>query len=147
MSAAAGMKGEGTVGEILSKCGFRCDICPAYTENIESDEDRAAVSRGWKRLFGFEVPPDRVECAGCNNEGQHADTGCPVRPCAIEMGVENCAYCTEFECGALRTRTGFLKDYLKNGQDLIKGDYERYIRPYESRKRLIRLREGREDAE
>ena len=125
--------------EILSKCGYRCDICPAYTGNIENDGDRAAVSRGWKRLFGFEIPPEKVECAGCHNEGWHADTECPVRPCAIEKGVTNCAHCDAFECDALKTRTGFLDDYLK-GKELSDEDRERFIRPYESRERLDRLR-------
>lgn len=44
------------MGEILSKCGYRCDLCPAYTGNIGGEEDRMKVSRDWKRLFGFEIP-------------------------------------------------------------------------------------------
>jgi len=126
--------------EILSKCGYRCDICPAYTGNIKGGEDRMKVSRGWKRLFGFEIPPDKIECAGCHNEGRHADSNCPVRPCAIDKGVENCAFCTDFECDALKTRTGFLDDYLKNNAEISKEDYERYVRPYASRERLLRIR-------
>lgn len=135
------------MGENLSKCGYRCDLCPAYAGNIKSDGDRAAVSRGWKRLFGFEVPPEKVECAGCQNDGWHADTQCPVRPCAIEKGVGICAYCKEYECDALKTRTGFLADYLKSDADLTAEDTERFVRPYESRKRLHALRERRKDAD
>ncbi|MFZ5974847.1 MAG: DUF3795 domain-containing protein [Bacillota bacterium] len=125
--------------EILSKCGYRCDICPAYTENIKGEEDKIKVSQGWKRLFGFEIPPDKVECAGCHNKGRHADSGCPVRPCVIEKGFENCAYCTDFECDALKTRTGFLDDYLGNNE-VSKEDYELYVRPYASRERLLEIR-------
>lgn len=126
--------------EMLSKCGYRCDICPAYTENIKCEEDSIKVSQGWKRLFGFEIPPDKIECAGCRNEGRHADSDCPVRPCAIKKGVENCAHCADFECGALKTRTGFLDDYLKDKTEITKEDYELYIRPYASRERLNRIR-------
>ena len=133
--------------EIVSKCGYRCDICPAYTGNITGQEDRLAVSRGWNRLFGFEIPPEAVECAGCHNEGRHADKGCPVRPCVIEKGLENCAHCTDFECGALKTRTGFLDDYVKSDAEVSKEDYERFIRPYESSERLKRIRCGRGQAE
>ena len=128
--------------ETISKCGYRCDVCPAYTGNIKSEEDKVTVSRGWNRMFGFEIPPDGEECAGCHNEGRHADSGCPVRPCVIEKGVENCAYCADFECDALKTRTGFLDDYLKSATEISKEDYERYVRPYASRDRLNRIRKN-----
>jgi hypothetical protein len=32
------MKGDHTM-EIIAKCGYRCDICPAYAPNIRSEED------------------------------------------------------------------------------------------------------------
>jgi len=136
--------GDNTVDGLLAKCGFRCDLCPAYTGNIKNDEDRSAVSRGWERLFGFDIPPDKVECVGCQNEGRHADTECPVRPCALEKGIENCALCDSFACDALKTRTNFLDDYLKSAADLSDEDYVFFVKPYDSRKRLNRIRERRE---
>lgn len=129
------------MNEILSKCGYRCDLCPAYRENVKSEEDKKIVSEGWKRLFGFEVPPNEVECVGCHNKGQHADTGCPVRPCAIEKGIESCAFCNNFECNSLKTRTGFLDDYLKKDINASDEDYKRYILPYASKERLADMRE------
>jgi hypothetical protein len=127
--------------EILSKCGYRCDLCPAYKENIKSEADKTAVSEGWKRLFGFEVPPDQVECVGCHNKGQHADSGCPVRPCVLEKGFENCAVCEKFECDSLKTRTGFLEDYLKKGGKVIsEEDYKAFVLAYEGRPRLMKIR-------
>jgi len=131
--------------EILSKCGFRCDLCPAYSENITCDEDKKAVSEGWKRLFGFEIPPEEIECVGCHNKGNHPDNGCPVRPCAVERNIENCGFCDNFECDALKTRTGFLDDYLKKRSvDISTADYERYIVPYESRERMKSIKSKNE---
>lgn len=128
--------------EILSKCGYRCDLCPAYTENINSEADKKDVSEGWKKLFGFEVPPAEVECVGCHNKGQHADKGCPVRPCVMEKNIENCACCGNFECEALKTRTGFLDEYLhKQNRVVSPEDYDRYVRAYEGRQRLLKIRE------
>jgi Golgi nucleoside diphosphatase len=127
--------------EILSKCGYRCDLCPAYTENIKSEADKTAVSEGWKRLFGFNIPPDEIECMGCHNKGKQADAGCPVRPCVMEKGIENCALCESFECDSLKTRTGFVDDYLKKGGKAVsEEDYQRYVLAYEGRMRLINIR-------
>lgn len=127
------------MGEILSKCGYRCDLCPAYKENLKNEEDKIAVSKGWERIFGFHIPPEEVECAGCHNNGNHPDSGCPVRPCAIEKGVENCAFCKEFECNSLKSRTGFLDEFLKAGIKIPEEDYQRFVVPYESKERLQKL--------
>lgn len=129
------------MNEILAKCGYRCDLCPAYSENIKSEEDKKIVSDGWKRMFGFEIPPEEVACAGCHNKGNHPDSDCPVRPCVIEKGMKNCAYCENFECDSLKTRTGFLAEYFKKSIcEISTEDYEKYILPYESRERLVKIR-------
>lgn len=129
--------------EIIAKCGYRCDLCPAFTENIRCEADRQSVSDAWRRLFGFEISLDQVECAGCHNQGNHPDSECPVRPCVLDRKLENCALCQDFECDSLKTRTGFLDDYLKK-QDIIisEEDYQRYVKPYESRDRLIKIKDS-----
>lgn len=45
------------MSEIMGLCGYRCDLCPAYNDNINNDDNRQEISRGWKRYFGFEIPP------------------------------------------------------------------------------------------
>src|SRR5690242_15657433 len=87
---AAGIRERGVrpVKEILSLCGNRCDLCPAYNENIRSDADRKRISEGWLKYYGFQMPPEEIACVGCQNEGKHASPGCGVRPCAREKGVE-----------------------------------------------------------
>lgn len=51
------------MGEMLSKCGYRCDFCPAYKGNLKNEEDKITVSKGREILFGFHIPPEEVACA------------------------------------------------------------------------------------
>jgi hypothetical protein len=128
--------------EILTKCGYRCDLCPAYKENIKCEEDIILLSKEWHRLFGFDIPPQNVECVGCINEGSHADKDCPVRPCVIEKKLENCAYCDDFGCDKLKTRMNFIDDFFtKKDKILSDKDYKKYVSAYESKRRLIKIRE------
>jgi hypothetical protein len=32
---------------IVTRCGFRCDLCPAFHENVGGPEDQKRVSDGW----------------------------------------------------------------------------------------------------
>lgn len=59
------------MSEIVSLCGYRCDLCPAYNENTKSISDRQKVSDGWLKYFGAKVPPEETGvCVGCLNEGK-----------------------------------------------------------------------------
>jgi hypothetical protein len=128
--------------ELLSKCGFRCDLCPAYHENIQSNDDKVKLSDDWRRLFGFNLTPDEVECVGCHNEGKHADPGCPVRPCVMEKGIANCAYCNSFGCDSLKSRMDFLDNSLAAADKQISAeDYKRFLTAYEAKSRLLKLKE------
>jgi len=127
--------------EMLGYCGFLCDICPAYEKNIKSEDDKMEVSDKWFLYFGFEIPPDKVSCVGCRNEGNHPDVGCPVRPCAIARSLRNCAYCDNFDCDSLKSRTDFIGNYVKDIEKIPKEDYKRFIEPYLGKKRLLEMRE------
>ena len=127
--------------EILTRCGFRCDLCPAYDGNLKSFEDRQRISAGWLKYFGFSVPPEEVGCVGCWNEGKHADTKCPVRPCAIERNLENCAYCGEFGCQKLVSRMDAVDGIEKKFPEMSAADYDLFVRPYKGREQLMQIRE------
>ncbi|HEX7713409.1 MAG TPA: DUF3795 domain-containing protein [Bacillota bacterium] len=133
--------------ELLAKCGFRCDLCPAYKENIKTDADRVRVSEGWRRIFGFEFTPENVVCVGCHNEGNHADANCPVRQCTMEKDLPNCAGCDGFGCEALKTRTDFLEDYISKLPDISEEDYQTYLLAYESKTRLMKLRNRKTESQ
>jgi len=128
--------------EILTLCGYRCDLCQFYTKNIKSEKDKERVSQEFNRIFGWDVKPEDVECVGCKNDGKHADPNCPVRPCALEKGVENCAHCPEFICDTLKKRINFTEDFLtKSKSPLSKEDFDKYIEPYKSKERMLKIRE------
>ncbi len=126
--------------EIQTFCGYRCDLCQFYTKNVKSEKDKEKVSQEFKRIFGYDIKPEDVECVGCKNEGKHADTSCPVRPCALERGVENCAHCSECVCDRLKGRINFTEEFLrKNKQPLSDEDIQLYIKPYQSKERVLKI--------
>ncbi len=56
------LEGDGPKMEpILTRCGYRCDLCLAYRPNIETNpENRQILSDGWHKCFGFPIPPEET---------------------------------------------------------------------------------------
>jgi Protein of unknown function (DUF3795) len=123
------------VTPIIARCGYRCDLCPAFRENIHGPEDRQRTSDGWFTLYGFRIPPDRIGCDGCRDERADArriDTACPVRPCAIARGIDTCAACPERGCRDLASRA-VTREWVeqRSGTRLSEEEYRRFVRPYD----------------
>lgn len=130
------------MSEIVALCGYRCDLCPAYNENIKNKDNRQEISEGWKKYFEFEIPSEEIGCVGCLSEGKHADADCPVRPCALEKKVENCAQCDDFICEKLRSRVESVEKLLeKRANNVPEEDYRLFFEPYLSRSRLLNTRD------
>lgn len=131
--------------EILSKCGYRCDLCLAYRPNIVEKDERKKLSDGWHNYFGFRIEQENILCDGCtyDDNPELIDKNCPVRPCVLAKALENCAYCEEYVCEKLKER---IVDYdeirTKHGEEIPVEDYENFIKPYESKKRLDLIREN-----
>lgn len=130
------------VAEIIARCGYRCDLCPAYVDNVKDDEDRRMTSDGWFKYFGFRVPPEEIGCRGCSPDC--IDKDCPVRPCAEEKGLPNCGRCDEFPCPKVESRMCFIERFLAEHKDLVvpPEDYRRFFTPYEGKERLARIKAG-----
>ncbi len=128
---------------ILTRCGYRCDLCMAFEANLaQNPENSQALSDGWHRYYGFRIPLAEICCDGCTMEDPVLiDRNCPVRPCVIEQGLANCSQCDSYPCEKLEqrsvTRDGIQRDI---GEDIPEADYQRFIRPYENRRRLDALR-------
>ncbi len=129
----------------VSFCGYRCDLCPAYVKNIDKLANRTMIRNGWKAFFGFDVPEEHIMCFSCSDEGNHLDTDCPVRPCALKKHVQDCSYCSLFEsCDTLRLRADILDETKKKFDDKIsKEDFKVFFRPYEGRKELKQQKKRR----
>ena len=126
-------------------CGYRCDLCPAHVKNVDRLTDRTTLRAGWKKFFGFDVPEEHILCVGCAEEGNHLDTDCPVRPCAMEKHVTNCSFCDFFDsCDTLRSRADVLDEPKeKFAGSISEKQYELFFRPYEGRKELNKQRKIR----
>ncbi|MFC1800373.1 DUF3795 domain-containing protein, partial [Candidatus Eisenbacteria bacterium] len=126
-----------------SYCGYRCDQCPGYHGNIESDEDRKRVQADWIKYYDHKEELEEVDCKGCKASPGDGNPNCKVRPCAIEKGVATCAACGEFACETIQKQIDAIKPIAAKHRDSMPtDDYERYIAPYESEARLRNLRQS-----
>jgi hypothetical protein len=66
---------------------------------------RAEIVQLCKEHYGMDYElEDITDCDGCQTEGERlfsACQNCPMRKCAREKELENCAYCLEYPCGKL----------------------------------------------
>ena len=131
---------------ILSRCGYRCDLCLAYKPNIDAHpENRQILSDGWFKYFCFRIPPEQILCDGCRAEDPRLiDKNCPVRPCVIEHDWENCAACADYGCEKLRERFVVFEEVQQRfGGVIPASDRHAFIHPYENKRRLDAIRAPR----
>ena len=95
--------------ESLAYCGLICQTCQIYLATREPDKEkkykmRADIAREITKHYGGETKSEDVgDCDGCKTEGGRlfSNNDCPMRTCAIEKGIDNCAYCDDYTCEAL----------------------------------------------
>lgn len=130
--------------EILTRCGYRCDLCLAYIENVEKDDQRKLLSEGWHKYFGLTIHPKDIICDGCLNDDcmktELLDEGCPIRPCVKSKGYDNCSQCDAFMCDTYKERLVDFDALEKEHGKIPKADRELFIRPYENCKRILELK-------
>jgi hypothetical protein len=131
--------------ELLTKCGYRCDLCLAYKGNVENQDRRAELSDGWEKCFGFRIPAEKIYCEGCLTGGNPKliDSKCPVRPCVIKKGLNNCSECGEYPCEKINERLVVYEQVAKDKKDITETDRTLFIKPYENKVRLDELRSRR----
>lgn len=129
--------------DVLTKCGYRCDLCLAYKDNIQKKDERDYLSDTWFKIYGFRIPPNQIYCEGCVSSKNPLliDKDCPVRPCVINHNIENCAYCNEYICEKLLQRIVNRNELeIKSGNKFSELEYVKCIMPYESKVRLDEIR-------
>ena len=95
---------------MLAYCGLDCDSCPILLATRENDpgkklEMRIMIASELSKVYGIKTEPERVgDCDGCRTENGRLFAGeqnCPVRRCAMEKRIENCAWCNDYPCDDL----------------------------------------------
>ncbi len=123
---------------IIARCGYRCDLCPAYRENIHGPEDQQRTSDGWFKYYGFRISPEQICCDGCldeHSEARRIDASCPIRPCTIARCLETCGACSERGgCEHFDSRTVTREQVEQRvGAPVQAEDYRWFVLPYERR--------------
>lgn len=129
---------------ILTRCGYRCDLCLAYKPNVaQAPSNQQKLSDGWFKYFGFRLLPPEICCDGCMADNPELiDQHCPVRPCVIEKELDNCSQCELYVCEKLTQRLVLLEEVKRRvGVEIPTDDYLCFIRPYENKRRLDTLRQ------
>lgn len=133
---------------ILTRCGYRCDLCLAYRPNVEENPSNGQIlSDGWYKYFGFRIPADQIVCDGCMaKDPKLIDESCPVRPCVIQRKLSNCSECNNYDgCEKLAERLVVYDEIARRmGTAIAVEDRARFIAPYENKLRLDELRSKRE---
>ncbi len=91
--------------KLLSCCGLVCSECPAFVARKRNDGAlRRETAATWSELYGADVRPEQIDCDGCTVPlGVHFSywQECPVRPCCLGRGIDNCGLCTDYPCDQL----------------------------------------------
>ncbi|RLD09409.1 MAG: hypothetical protein DRI56_04395 [Chloroflexota bacterium] len=127
--------------EMIGYCGYNCHLCAARSDDPEV---RQRLVDGWRRIFGHQhYTVENVKCDGCLSDGNLADRQCKARPCAIERGVKNCAYCEDFVCEKvghlLASREGLLIYCRPKTDTVTQEDYDLCMRQFDSMPNLVKM--------
>ena len=109
-------------------------MCAARSEDIEESQKMVDA---WRKYLGHQnYTAENGYCAGCRNEGPHADKECKARPCAMGKDLENCALCDEFPCDKMRPLMSQIQGMFtfgyKNFSQITEADYNLCMRQWNS---------------
>ena len=122
------MRGNPAMESIIAYCGLVCNECPAYlATQADDDAMRDKVAAEWSEAFGGSLTKEAINCDGCLGTGGrkvgYCDE-CPIRVCAVERSVENCAHCSDYACEELKrffTGGSTAKAVLDGIRDSLRG--------------------------
>jgi len=126
-------------------CGYCCELCKAYIENVRKQDQRAELSRIWKKYYDIDALPENIRCDGCRSTGGDAvriDSECPVRACVLAKGIGHCGLCDQYPCAIFMQREGLsCRDARKKlGADFDQAEYDEYLQAYDNSTRLDEYR-------
>ena len=138
------------MGELMSMCGYRCDICKAYAPNIKQNDQRKELSEMWKKYYELDIPAAGIYCDGCGCDrsgARRVDPDCPVRECVLDKKLAHCGVCTQYPCDIFDRRKGlcFEEAQTKLGKGFNDIEYFVYLRAYDNKTRLDEYIQKREE--
>ena len=132
--------------DIIARCGFKCNLCLIYRDNLKKDErNKQRFRDSLERIYGEQLTLEECYCDGCmtpeSENPIRITADCTIQPCVIEKGLENCAYCDQYPCKDLEAKfVDYQKVKERFGGPLPEEDYQAFVMPYESRKVLDEIR-------
>jgi|BarGraNGADG00212_2_1021979.scaffolds.fasta_scaffold57908_2 Protein of unknown function (DUF3795) len=139
----------GRMPVMFSACGFRCDVCPAFKDNVVGPEDQRAVAAAWKKYFDIDMEPAQIMCNGCFSElveGLELPAReCKTRDCVTDKGFETCAECEDYPCEHREaTMSAVEKARDEHAPSMSPEEREKYFEPYNARKNFDAIRKPRD---
>ena len=136
------------MADIIARCGFNCGRCLIYKDNLKGEEDRRRFRDALLKYYGDKLTLEQCYCDGCLTDDSknpiRVNKECKIRPCVLEKGLDNCAYCEQYPCKILEpAMVDYQKVMERYGAPLPQEDYELFVEPYESRQTLDALRDKR----
>ncbi len=87
---------------LIAFCGIDCGECQAYKATQANDRDwMERILAEWRVQYSSpDMNINAVICDGCTSSGRHGGycPECPIRACAVERNVVNCAHCADYAC-------------------------------------------------
>ncbi|MFX0139283.1 MAG: DUF3795 domain-containing protein, partial [Candidatus Hodarchaeota archaeon] len=128
------------MNETISLCGFNCGICPAFKENLKSQDDRIKVDEGWKKFHKTRGWVYKEQfCNGCFNipEKPPLWINCFIRNCVLANNVKNCGYCLDYPCSRIKNMIRIINKIAERTKKIgTQEDFQLFALPHLSETRL-----------
>jgi len=89
----------------IAYCGLDCSGCEVFQATAWNDDSiRKKYSDKVFSQWKIKVEPATINCHGCRDTRPKSGfcATCEGRQCAIERGLENCAWCEDYGCEKLQ---------------------------------------------
>lgn len=130
----------------MTMCGYKCDLCKAYTKNIKKNDERQKLSDVWHKYYDLDIPIDEIACDGCRSKKKDAkliDEECPVRKCVVDRKIDGCFGCDKYPCDVYEERVGLCYASAKDklADEFLNTEFEEYLLAFDNKTRIDRLKD------